>query len=183
MTLKIGICGAPSAGKSTTAAGIFYTYKRRGVKVELVTEFIREELNRGFKLQSVGDQFRIYMKQKEREDIIPSNIDVLVTDSPIYLSLYYALDYARRADNQNDENILFLFEQIFKERNRYDILVLLKRTKEYVSDGTRLQSAEESDNIYNELLIMFKLLGIEVILLDDSDTVVEKIVELIDHNF
>ena len=51
------------------------------------------------------------------------------------------------------------------------------------SAGTRLQSAEESDNIYNELLIMFKLLGIEVILLDDSDTVVEKIVELIDHNF
>lgn len=167
---------------STTAAGLFYMYKRRGERAELVTEFIREELNRGFKLGSVADQFRIYMKQKEREDIIPDEINIMITDSPIYLSLYYALDYARRADNQNDENILFLFEQIFKERNRYDILILLKRTKEYVSDGTRLQTAEESDKIYNELLIMFELLGIGVILLDDSDTVVEEIAELIDQN-
>lgn len=167
---------------STTAAGLFYMYKRRGERAELVTEFIREELNRGFKLGSVADQFRIYMKQKEREDIIPDEINIMITDSPIYLSLYYALDYARRADNQNDENILFLFEQIFKERNRYDILILLKRTKEYVSDGTRLQTAEESDKIYNELLIMFELLGIGVILLDDSDTVVEQIAELIDQN-
>lgn len=180
--IKVGICGAPGAGKSTTAAGLFYNYKRRGVHVELVTEFIREEINKGFKLGSVADQLRIYMKQKEREDIVPSTIQLIVTDSPIYLSLYYALDYARNSRHQNDENILFMFEQIFKERNRYDILIMLRRTKPYVEDGTRCQTECESDKIYDELLILFRLLGIEVIHLDDSDNVVTEIEYLIDHN-
>ncbi len=104
--IKIGICGAPGAGKSTTAAGIFYACKRKGIQVELVQEFVREEINKGFQLESVGDQLRIYVKQKEREDIVPATIDVLVTDSPIYLSLYYALDYARKNGYTNSDDVV-----------------------------------------------------------------------------
>lgn len=135
--IKIGICGAPGAGKSSAAAGIFYNCKIAGVGVELVQEFVREEINKGFELRSVADQLRIFMKQKEREDIVPSTIDVLVTDSPIFLSLYYALDYARVSGEISDDNILFLLEQVFKERDRYDHVIMLKRTKPYILDGTQ----------------------------------------------
>lgn len=180
--IRIGICGPPGAGKSTTAAGLFYACKRKGIKIELVQEFVREELNKGFQLEGLGDQLRIYVKQKEREDIIPDTIDVLVTDSPIYLSLYYALDYARKNGYNRSENILFLLEQIFKERKRYDILIMLKRTKPFVNDGTRYQTEAESDKIYDELLTLFSLLGIGVLMLDDSDDVVDKIMKLIERN-
>lgn len=56
---------------STTSAGVFYECKRNGIGAELVQEFIREELNKGFRLHSVADQLRIFMKQREREDIFP----------------------------------------------------------------------------------------------------------------
>lgn len=179
--IKIGICGAPSSGKSTAAAGVFYNCKNKGILVELVQEFVREEINRGFELRSVADQFRIFMKQKEREDIVPSTINVLVTDSPIYLSLYYALDYARKTGETSDDNILFLLEQVFQERDRYDHVIMLKRTKPYINDGTRKQTADESDNIHNELCMLFDLFGIKYEIID-GDKAVDYIMELIDRN-
>lgn len=42
MSLVINLIGGPGAGKSTTAAGLFFLMKCAGLKVELVTEFAKE---------------------------------------------------------------------------------------------------------------------------------------------
>ena len=42
MTKVINLFGGPGAGKSTTAAGLFYEMKVRDIKCELVTEYAKD---------------------------------------------------------------------------------------------------------------------------------------------
>lgn len=48
MTLRIALCGAPSSGKTTTAAHMFVLLKQAGINAEYVHEYVREELNKGW---------------------------------------------------------------------------------------------------------------------------------------
>lgn len=43
-TIIVNIYGSPSAGKSTTAAGVFYELKRNGIRCELVTEYAKSKV-------------------------------------------------------------------------------------------------------------------------------------------
>ena len=43
-TIVVNIFGGPSAGKSTTSAGIFYELKRQGIRCELVTEYAKSKV-------------------------------------------------------------------------------------------------------------------------------------------
>ena len=42
MTRVINLLGAPGAGKSTAAAGLFYRMKKEFLSVELVTEYAKD---------------------------------------------------------------------------------------------------------------------------------------------
>lgn len=80
-----------------------------------------------------------------------------------------------------DDNILFLLEQVFKERDRYDYVIMLKRTKPYINDGTRKQTSDESDKIYNELCSLFNLFNIGYIVVG-GDKAVDHIMDIINRN-
>ncbi|RPJ75328.1 MAG: hypothetical protein EHM20_09130 [Alphaproteobacteria bacterium] len=46
MTRKIAITGGPGSGKSATAAHLYVLCKQKGINVDHVHEFAREEINR-----------------------------------------------------------------------------------------------------------------------------------------
>jgi hypothetical protein len=85
----INLWSGPCAGKSTTAAGLFYEMKKRGIEVELVTEYAKDLVweNRHNILE---DQIYVFAKQQRRiARLKDHHIDWVITDSPIPLGLCY----------------------------------------------------------------------------------------------
>lgn len=137
LALIINLFGGPGSGKSTGAAYVFSQLKMLGINVELVTEAAKD-LTWEEAFNNLRDQIYVFGKQQHRIYRCADKVDVIITDSPIFLSTVYNLD------KDIDEN---LYKLVIDVVNRYDNYnVLLQRVKPYNPIG-RTQTAEESDNL------------------------------------
>lgn len=146
MNKVINLFGAPGAGKSTTAAGLFNLMKLVKIPCELVLEYAKD-MTYSKRQEEMSDQIYIFAKQNKRiEDIhrYDKNI-IVITDSPIKLSLFYGqkLPYF--------QELTSLINKVNDSRNNIDILI--RRVKPYNPSG-RNQTEEES-NIIQEFLEQF----------------------------
>ena len=178
MTKRIGIIGSPGSGKSTCAAGVYSKLKLNGFSIELVQEAARHQINMGWEYKLPSDQFRILMHQRRYEDSIPESTDIIISDSPVLLTLFYALW------NTNDpENYTFtlsdLYFEFLKELKRYDLLVFLNRTKEYINDGTRIQSEVESNEISRLIKALLDLHHVKYLEMPGNENTTDYIVNWI----
>ena len=178
MTIKIALIGAPSSGKSTCAADVFVNCKKKRIKVELIQEFAREQINNGWTINSIAEQFIININQRKKEDIIPETIDVWITDSPVFLTYFYALWHM----TINDSNFILseLYKQFLEDLERYDQIYFMNRVKDYVMDGTRKQTEIESDLISNQLKVLLDMHHVYYTELPGDDSAVQCIMDYID---
>lgn len=140
--IVVNLFGVPGAGKSTGAAYIFSQLKMKGVNCELVTEFAKDKVwednNEVFKNQAY-----IFGKQSFKVSRCDGKVDVVITDSPLPLSIFYNND-PRLTENFN-KSVMDVF-------NSYTNLnYLLLRTKPYNPIG-RHQSEEESDALKQPMI-------------------------------
>ena len=142
----VNLFGVPGAGKSTGAAYIFSQLKMRGINAELITEFAKDKVwennEKVFK-----NQLYLFGKQSFRISRVQDEVDVIVTDSPLLLSILY---------NQTPilgENFNQLVYDVFNSYN--NINYLIKRTKPYNPAG-RLQTEEESNALAEPLISLLK---------------------------
>lgn len=84
----INLFAGPGAGKSTTAAGVFALLKLHGVNCELVREYAKELVWAGVPLTQ-ADQPRILAEQYRRQRMLVGRVAVVITDSPLLVSLHY----------------------------------------------------------------------------------------------
>lgn len=141
MPIIVNLCGAPGAGKSTGASYVFSQLKMAGVNAELVTEFAKdkvwEETRAPFE-----NQMYMFAKQWFRITRCENKVDVIVTDSPLILSIIY------QADERLGEEFNALVLKIF---NYYDNMTyFLNRAKPYNPVG-RFQTEEESDTLSKKI--------------------------------
>jgi len=141
--IVINLFGGPGAGKSTTAAGLFFKMKNDKYvrSVELVTEFAKDMVYAERFKELKDNQTYISSKQYHKMERVRDQVDYLITDSPLLQGLVYT-----------PINYYNFFEPFLKELyfsfNNFNIF--LRRVKEYKGYG-RTQKEEKSKKIDYEI--------------------------------
>lgn len=145
ITKVMNLFAGPGAGKSTTAAGLFYKLKTQNKSCELVTEFAKDltwEQRHG----ALSCQPYVFGKQLMKLHRLLGKVEYVITDSPLLLSLVYC-----GAEYPNS----------FKEAT-YDVFmtmnninIFLDRVKPYHSAG-RNQTEGEARRIDEKIELVLK---------------------------
>lgn len=135
--LLINLFGGPGAGKSTGAAYIFSQLKMAGVNAELVTEFAKDKVWEGNK-EVFKNQAYIFGKQYFKISRCADKVDVIITDSPLLLSIIYN-DNPILGDSFNET-----VKNVFSSFNSMNYI--LTREKEYNPIG-RNQTEDEAKEV------------------------------------
>ena len=147
MSLIINMFAGPGAGKSTTAAGLFYKLKHDGYNVELVTEYAKKKTFENNNV-SLSKQYYISAKQIYYQELAEQNYDIVITDSPILLGLVYA-DFIRKDSNKDVTAIYNAHREfilsVFNSKNNYNIFI--ERNDSTFSSIGRNQDLVESKEI------------------------------------
>lgn len=167
--IVINLTGAPGAGKSTGAAKLFCELKMLGINCELVGEFAKDKTWE-HNLTALNCQEYVFGKQSYRLARCRDEVDVIVTDSPLPLTIIY---------NSNEAIAKPLEELVMAIFNSYEnINFFINRTKPYNPKG-RNQTAEESDNLSLEIKKLYERLGIEYTEITGDTEGYTKAIELI----
>ncbi len=141
--LVINLFAGPGCGKSTTATGVFSLLKLHGINAEYVSEFAKD-LVWEERHKTLSDQYYIWGKQYHRMWRLRDDVDVIVTDSPLLLSILYG-------ENVCDsfcKTVLETFNSTFVNLNYF-----LGRIKPYNPKG-RVQTEEEAKEIDRKTELM-----------------------------
>lgn len=164
----INMFAGPGAGKSTTAAGLFYRMKKLNLDVELVTEYAKEKVWEE-SVATLTDQFYITSKQNRRLSRLVGKVEWVVTDSPLLLGAYYNEKYGKSRAGTSG----FIVD-LFNSYNNINFFI--ERTKPYQTKG-RLGSYE--DAIVADTAIKNMLKGQTYHTVKDSDTILDEILTII----
>lgn len=146
----INLFAGPGCGKSTTAAALFALMKRRGLNVEMITEFAKDlvwtERNK-----ELGDQIYIFGKMYHKLWRLRDKVDYVITDSPLPFCHYY-----------DRENIPHFKELVMSAFNSFDnVNFSLVRSFPYQQEG-RYQTEDEADKVHKEIMEMAEENDIEI---------------------
>ena len=169
--IVVNLFGPPGAGKSTGAAYIFAELKQLGINAELVTEFAKDKTWEG-NMTALSCQEYVFGKQSYRLARCRNDVDVIVTDSPLPLSIVYNAD-STLGDAFN-EVVLNVFDT-YENMNFFIV-----RVKEYNPKG-RNQTELESDALGLHIRKTLELFAINHQVLegdrDSYDYIVAKVVD------
>jgi deoxyadenosine/deoxycytidine kinase len=137
-TLIVNLLAGPGAGKSTLAASIFAELKWRDVECELATEYAKD-LVWEKRHNTLSNQIYVFGKQHHRLFRLLGQVDVIVTDSPLFLTPIYAPELKTLTK--------LAMEEIDKLNN---LNVFIARKKKYNPNGrnqNRAQAVEIDEKI------------------------------------
>lgn len=124
------------------AAEIFAKLKWHGIDCELVSEFAKE-LVWEQRHETFKDEIYIFAKQNHRLFRVNGKVNIIITDRPIILSIYYAQKYGNYQDTFKN----LVIDEHYKYKN---LNIFLNRKKPYNPNG-RNQSEIESDIMAKEI--------------------------------
>ncbi len=135
--IVVNLFAGPGAGKSTTAAGIFFQLKLEGIECELVREYAKDVVWEGrHNLLTDEGQLYLFAKQLKRMADVKDKVDVIVTDSPLLLSRVYGANLSKS-----------FYDLVGEEFDKFENLnFFIERDKPYNSNG-RMQTEFQAKQI------------------------------------
>ena len=164
--IVVNLFGVPGAGKSTGAAYIFALLKMSGINAELITEFAKEKVWEN-NTEVFKNQAYLFGKQSYRISRCKNKVDVIVTDSPLPLSIFYNNDATLGEDF--DRTVM----NVFNSYNNLNYLIL--RVKPYNPKG-RHQTEEESNELKQPMVNLLRDVGVDYTEIEGNRAGYEKIV-------
>lgn len=158
-TIVINLIGGPGSGKSTCASGIFYELKKLGINCELSLEFVKDKVwEESYKV--LDDQLYVFGKQYHKLFRLKDKVDVIITDSPLLISIHY-----NKISSQHFNNLVV--EQYHTFNN---LMYFINRSETYQSEG-RLQTKEESEMIDRDIKTILETYNIDYTEISCEDAV------------
>lgn len=137
-TLIVNLLGGAGAGKSTGAAYIFSQLKLKGIEVELVTEFAKDKVWENAN-EALDNQAYVFGQQYHRISRVYNKVDVIITDSPLILSMIYN-SKKPPLDKYFNDMVLNVFKW-YPSANYF-----IERVKPYNNNG-RIHTEKESNEV------------------------------------
>ncbi len=145
MTIVVNFFAGSGTGKTTLATDIFSRLKRASIETELALEFAKElvwEEN-----LSIKNQIFVFGHQLHRIQRLIDKVDVIITDSPLLLSIIYKPEYLSQTFDK-------LVIEVFNSYNNLNYFI--ERSHEFNPNGRVEKTLEEAiikDNQIKKLLV------------------------------
>lgn len=132
-TLVVNLLGGSGVGKSRNACRLFAMLKDKGLDCELVTEYVKDMVWEG-RSKIFECQPYIFGKQYYKLFRVAGQVDVIITDRPIFLDVVYG-------DSEGSNFRNYVLEKI----DTFDNLnILLNRVQPFNPNGRNEKKVEDA---------------------------------------
>ena len=142
MALVVNFFGGPHTGKSTLAAGLYYELKLNGYNVELAREFAKDLVYEEG-IDTLQNQFYVTGTQYHRQMQPFKKVDVVITDSPILLGIFF-----NRMNVSSWDNFVL---DLFNQHDNYNVLLERNLENKFQTEG-RIHDLEKSIEIDKDII-------------------------------
>lgn len=145
----INFYGVPGSGKSTLAAELFVYMKKKGLNVEIATEYAKDCFYED-RFLTMQDQVYLLAKMNHKLQVFDKQkLDYVICDSPLLLNIMY---------KQHQFRMNYLDDKIFNDfclglnatYDRLNFFITKDNSFPYQSSG-RIESEEDSNLYINRL--------------------------------
>ena len=179
MTKIINLFGGPGIGKSTQAAGLYYEMKKLNMNVEMPYEFPKL-LAWDKSYEMVKDQLYVLANQHRNIARLHGQVDYIVVDSPIMLSLVYKNRYSTHYDYPSSFYGFTFDEFVVDLHKQYNsINIVLERDDSMFQPDGRFQGLEESKEIDDDITTILKQYDIDYYPIKVNEKSIDTILSLL----
>ncbi|MEW8956339.1 AAA family ATPase [Clostridium sp.] len=148
MPIRIAILGGPRCGKTTLIQQLYVDMKIKGLNVGMATEYCTEYLRDKGPIESLSDQYGIYLGQMLIENAL-TDFDYALTDYATFIPYIYAryMSGFKEKRNKEIEIIKDLYALALKDVNKYDHIFFVPREFGYKQDGVRWQDEDMAKDV------------------------------------
>lgn len=176
-TIVVNLLGGAGAGKSTIAATLFGELKRKGYNCELVSEYAKTLVYEE-NMRKLQNQLLIFSKQYYSMDMIRDKVNIIITDSPLLLSMHYNSNFSNanhlRVPDKIFRSLVLYCYSTFDNLNFY-----IERNHEYKQEG-RYQNeerAQKEEKLLKELIYGLRIDITQLLSTDKCVDIICKAVE------
>ena len=181
-TKRIAVLGGPRCGKTTLIQHLYVEMKIAGLDVGYALEYSTEYLREKGMIETISEQYGIYLGQKKLEDDL-SNFEYALTDYATFVPYIYGRFMLgdKKRTNKEIQILKDLYCLALEDIQNYDMIIYVPRQFGYVKDGVRWQDESIAIQIDEAILNFLKSENINYIEVTGSTKERSKqILELLD---